>query len=812
VTPTGPANARVLIVGEAPGELEVMRGMPFCGPSGNELDRMLAEVGLLRTQCFVTNVCNERPPRNEMDQWVCFLKNAPHGNKKYSNTNWVRWRDAWVHPAVVAGYQQLLQHIEAVRPTLVIALGNTALYALTGKRGIKSWRGSMLSAKVGDHTFKVIPTYHPSAVLRDWSIRALTIHDLRRAERESHTATYTVPNNPRIIRPNFGQVCTWLADLRRRLTKGPVFSSTDIETRAGQIACTGFYIKGMPTLCIPWMCVERPEGYWSPAEELYLWTELQSVMTHPNFRCIGQNWLYDAQYKWRWFFIEVMPYWDTMTAHHCMFPGTPKGLDVLASMHCQHYVYWKDDGKNWDPKVGEDQLWIYNCEDCERTYEVYESQQAAILPNPRLSKVWEFQTKKLTKLLFKAMRRGIRADVKNKARLSSELDGEIKTREAWLQGVVGHPLNIRSPKQMAEFFYTDLKQKEVLQRKGQGRGNVTTDDEALATIAKREPLLGDVVRTVQELRSIGVFKSTFVEARLDRDQRIRCSFNLSGTVTFRLSSSENAFGSGLNLQNIPSGSEDDDDALKLPNIRKLFVPDEGQIIFDIDLKNADFYTVVWEADDEIFRRALELGVDMHLLNAGTVFGIKELDFDHLLDPEFITYGKKKYKKQRDFSKRWVHGTDFGGGDRTMAATVGITVRENERFRLKWFSEHPGIKRWHERTEHQIKTQRYVENKFGYRWYIFDRVDGILPEALAWVPQSTTGCVINRAWEALDQQLPAAEVLIQVHDSLVGQYPAAMQSEMLTRIPEVAKVVVPYDRPLVIPVGIKTSPISWGHCE
>jgi len=811
--PSGPHDAKIMLVGEAPGDYELAKGEPLVGPAGWELNKMLSEAGIYRNQCFVTDVCKEKPDRGDISRWFSTLKNPPKPDHKDYDPRcpWVRWRDVWVHPAVVEGYKQLLAHIELVKPTMVVALGNLALYALCGKQGMKSWRGSQLLASVGGHTFKVIPTYHPGAVNRDWTVRPIVVHDLRRAERESHTREYVVPKYDRIIRPNFAQACNWLSQLRLRLGRGEVKVSADIETRAGQTACTGFYIKGMPTICIPWMCVERPEGYWSEGEEIYLWRELRELMTHPNFRIIGQNWLYDAQYKWRWFLIKALPFWDTMTAHHCQFPGTPKGLDYLASLHCKHYVYWKDDGKNWDPKVGEDQLWTYNCEDCERTYEVYESQEPSFRSDSRLESVRSFQTDKLTPLLFSAMCRGIRADVRNKERLSQELDQEIKVREERIHYIAGQPLNFRSPKQMQTFFYEELKIKPVLNRKA---GNSpTTNDEALITIAKREPLIAGFCGTIRELRSIGVFKSTFVEARLDRDQRIRCSFNLSGTTTFRLSSSENAFGSGLNLQNVPSGNEDAEDGeLELPNIRKLFIPDDGMVIWDADLKNADFYTVVWECDDEVWRAALEAGVDMHLVNTGTLTGIKELNIDKLRDPEFEAWAKKTYGKQRKFAKAWCHGTNFGGGDRTMAATCGITVRENERHRLKWFGEHPGLKAWHERTEHQLKTHRFIENRFGYRYYFFDRVDAALPEALAWVPQSTTGCVINRAWHQISQTLPQVEVLIQVHDSLVGQFPAHIKEELLQRIPEVAKVTVPYDKPLVIPVGLKHSPISWGHCE
>lgn len=811
--PSGPANARLMIVGEAPGEYEVMRGQPFVGPSGMELDRMLNEAGLLRSQCFVTNVCQERPPGNDMGQWLVNLRYPPKSdNAKYKNKEWVSWRERWANPAVPKGMEQLEKHILLVRPAVVLALGNTALFALTGEWGIKSWRGSQLVGKVGDHTFKVIPAYHPSAVLRDWSVRGITVHDFRRAARELSTPLpYVVPSYDRIIKPNFVQVVKWFGELDRRLAAGPVLNSSDIETRGGHIACIGQYIKGMPTLCIPFMSTTSMNGsYWNESEEWWIFNALRKAYKHPNMKVIGQNWPYDSQYFYRFLFLVVEAHWDTMTAQHCIFPGMPKGLDYLSSLYCSFHRYWKDDIKDWDPKMGELQFWAYNCEDCERTYEVYEGQAEIISADPRLSGVWKFQTHTLQPLLGKAMRRGIRANVRDKARLSSELDTEIRVREGWLQEVVGHPINWGSPKQLQQLFYVDLKQKEI---KNRATKALTTNDEALSTISKREPLLRPLCRKIQELRSIGVFKSTFVEARLDRDQRIRCSFNIGGTVTFRLSSSENAFGSGLNLQNVPQGNDDPDPGeLELPNIRKLFIPDEGMTMFDMDLRNADFYTVVWECDDEIFREALERGVDMHLLNAGTVFGIRELiDMDKYSDPEWVAWGKKKYGKQRGFSKAWVHGTDFGGKDRTMAATVGITVAENERLRKRWFGEHPKIQDWHNRTEAQLNTHRFVENKFGYRIYFFDRVDGILPEALAWVPQSTTGCVINRIWAQIDEQIPEAEVLIQVHDSLVGQFPTQHTSDILTKLQDCARVVVPYDRPLVIPVGMKTSTASWGHC-
>ena len=147
----------------------------------------------------------------------------------------------------------------------------------------------------------------------------------------------------------------------------------------------------------------------------------------------------------------------------------------------------------------------------------------------------------------------------------------------------------------------------------------------------------------------------------------------------------------------------------------------------------------------------------------------------------------------------------------MAAHTGRTIAEIERAQAIWFGAHPGIRVWHKRVSAQISARRYVENRFGYRWYIFDRVENALNEAIGWIPQSHTSIVINKAWERINREIPEVEILMQVHDSLPGQFPTHRANELLPRIRECAKVTIPYEDPLVIPVNIKTSTRSWGHC-
>lgn len=129
----GPQPAAILIVGEAPGQQEVAMGEPFVGAAGYELNRMLAEAGIARASCRITNVCQEQPPYNDISKFF---------GKKSDGLLPVNGR--YPHKPIIDGMRLLVEEIETTRPNIIIALGDTALWALTGLSGITKWRGSNL--------------------------------------------------------------------------------------------------------------------------------------------------------------------------------------------------------------------------------------------------------------------------------------------------------------------------------------------------------------------------------------------------------------------------------------------------------------------------------------------------------------------------------------------------------------------------------------------------------------------------------------------------------------------------------------------
>lgn len=803
VRPSGPIPARIMIVGEAPGFEEERDGEPFVGASGKELTRMLHDAGINRSECFITNVARERPQGNDISHFIAT-------RKKDITDQHSKLRDKYVKRQILEGYELLVKELEMVQPNIVIALGNTSLWALTGEWGIMKWRGSMMYVRDldgNDTPIKLVPTVHPALILRSWENRQIAVHDLKRAARFRGGEPYPVPDWDFHIRPSFVHASGFLSNiLNNILPAGPLRISFDIETRGGHIACAGISYDNHG-LCIPLMCVENPDGYWPLEEEAVLVHQLYRVLTHPNAQVIGQNLLYDSQYTYRhWHFIPRV-YQDTMISHHTAFVGLPKRLDFQASMYCDSYRYWKDDSKDWSPKLGEDQLWIYNLEDCVRTDECASATKATV------EKLGQQEQEAFLQSMFwpvlEAMNRGVRIDTKVRDEMAMELMDELTKREVFFEEVLGHTLNPKSPQQMARLFYEDLKLPVQINRQTK---RPTLDEDALQKLALREPLVAPLVKAITEYRSIGVFLSTFVAAPLDLDGRMRCSYNICGTESLRLSSSKNAFGSGANLQTVPKGTKrKEPEDLELPNIRKLFVPDPGYTFFDMDLDRADLQVVVWEADDENLKKALRMGVDMHCMNAVDIYRIKGIPIEELVEghPNYPERRGQIGEDRRHKAKGGVHAVDYACKSRTLATALGTTVKEADKFINDWFAAHPGIKRWHTRIEALLHTKRCITNAYGFRRFYFGRIDNILPEALAWIPQSTVAITINKIWKNLYDNHRDIQVLLQVHDSLAGQFPTSKHDQCMAQLKQASEVYIPYPDPLLIPTGIKTSPESWG---
>lgn len=560
-----PTHKRIFVLTEFPSKEELFRNKPFCGSVGHAFDKLLAEANLSREDCYFSYATCEALPTGvfKIDGYYPKTKkDTIPGFHQYLH-------DRWVHPKVASQQDRIHREIEACSPDVIICLGNAALHSLLGQWGIQAWRGSIASFK----GIPVLATYTPQYLFRVWADRPVVVADLQRVRRILDEGVAKEPDWDFIIAPDFQRVRECLSTILFGLDncKQPQPIACDIETRGGHINCIGLAWTTTEAICIPLISLECPDGYYATEQEGKLVHLLYLILTHPNALIVGQNFSYDTQYIFRAWHFLARNVEDTMVMSHTLYPGMEKGLGFLSSLHSESHVYWKDEGKLWHPGMPETQHWEYNAKDCCRTLEVYYSLKAT-LEKEGLYGVYCRQMKQVWKTVRNTMLRGVKIDEFARKQLQIRLFKEIQKAQLKVERLVGHAFNAKSPQQMKTFFYEDMGQKIVYAKKAnaQGKKPPTCDSDALDVIMEREPILAPLCIAIQELRSLGVFYSTFAMAKLDWDRRMRTDYNVAGTETFRLSSRANPFGSGMNLQNVPKGDEKEDgdtwDLLVMQNV------------------------------------------------------------------------------------------------------------------------------------------------------------------------------------------------------------------------------------------------------
>ena len=152
----GPLDARVMLVGEAPGRMEDRQGRPFVGRAGDLLNVLLAIAGVERRQVYITNIVKCRPPGNRDPK----------------------------EDEIAACLPFLLRQIQLIRPQIIVSLGRHAgrtLFSLAGKRwpGIRKAHGKPVEVSIVGVRLTLYPTYHPAAALYKPELRSVLEEDFK---------------------------------------------------------------------------------------------------------------------------------------------------------------------------------------------------------------------------------------------------------------------------------------------------------------------------------------------------------------------------------------------------------------------------------------------------------------------------------------------------------------------------------------------------------------------------------------------------------------------------------------------------------
>ncbi len=337
--------------------------------------------------------------------------------------------------------------------------------------------------------------------------------------------------------------------------------SFDVETRAGTISVMGFATSSRSAFVIPMIDVEG-KSYWSAEHELEIVQLAGELLRHQKVARALQNGQYDLQYMAKVYGINFKIDVDTMIEAHMLFTkGQKLTLSFLASLFCSYYRYWKEDGKDFHKSFQSEADFIkyqkYNGYDCCYTFELAEE---LVKANQRTTHPFVRQMQRhMQNVVVKPVMRGLRFDAKKQAEWRGQHEMLKRSFETWLQYMLPDEHVTKngaapwwdSPTKMAHLFYNQLGLDPVLDKKTK---RPTTSDFALIELGKQEPILKPIFDVLRDYRSLSKTLDSYLAAKPSpEDGRMRTQYMLGGTDTFRLASKIDAFGFGLNLQNLTKG-------------------------------------------------------------------------------------------------------------------------------------------------------------------------------------------------------------------------------------------------------------------
>lgn len=770
----GPRDAKIMIVGESPGQAETREGCPFVGYVGRELDKLLRAAGINRQKCYITYACKyERRGKNK-EKW--FWENGTFGQPT---------------DHFIEGIVELVTDVKEIEPYAIIALGNYALWALTGKWGITNWRGSVIltDEKFGEPARKVIPSLRPAFIFKSFHKRPLLLWDLRKASTESEYPDLRRLRRDYIIWPTHEQV----REAINRLRKADTITFDSEWYSPARVSCIGFTDTRDWAICIP---AEMP-GAIDAYNEILGGTQ----------RKVAQNAMFDVV-NLRRAGIEVRTrddagerlIEDTMVAFHvCWSDIGQKDLGTLTSLYTD-IPYYKEDLKIWGETGDKDTLYRYNCDDNAGTHESWEYLEEKDLPDCGAQEAYD-----LSMLTFNIMADstlfGIRAD----RDLFLRMRAHHLTRAAALQGAldeaVGWEVNPRSTKDVAYLVYDQLGVKERAKRTT--RQEVLLDIAAQAT-AKGEEEIAAVITAILRIRqNLNIVSKYMGDDVIDIDGRIRCNWNMAGTKTGRLSASKTYWGSGLPIQQMTD------------EMRNIFVADEGHVFVGHDLAQAEARVVAYLSEDYRILEWLDAGIDIHSMTASHFsFG---MTYEEIVADEAAAVGQSRY---RYAGKKARHALNYMMGYRTFKDSInkeyldtgiGVTESETKRWRLDYLALHPNLESvWWPEVKNEVSKNGSITNALGRRKRFIGRwSDSMLREAVAYYPQSTVADLTHLGISRCASRLAYARVLVNMHDGSLIQIPEDKVDEALPIIRECFTIpIVVKGQELTIPVDLKMG-TRWG---
>jgi DNA polymerase-1 len=563
--------------------------------------------------------------------------------------------------------------------------------------------------------------------------------------------------------------------------------TTSLDPRRAELVGIAIAVDTQNGYYIPLGHSERLHQRFEQLDKAQTLAKLKPILENPEFKKIGQNIKYDYRVMLnQGVRIEGIE-GDTMVAAYTLDSSGRHGLDFLAQKYLGYQVvsYEEVVGKGAAQisfaDVPVDQATRYSGEDAWCTLTLWEEMKPKLI-SAGVEKLFLDVDLPMVEVVAEMEEAGIKVDVPFLQELDVRFTEELKELEKKiLKFTKSGSLNVNSPKQLGAFLFDELK----LPTQGKTKTGFSTDASVLATLAT----MHEAPKLILEYREVSKLKGTYVGPlqvlRDPKDSRIRTSFNLTGTATGRLSSSD------PNLQNIPTRTK------RGQLIRQAFIADEGSVLLSADYSQIELRILAHLSGDENLADSFRKGEDVHRRTASEIFHI---------EPAAVTDVQRGYAKAINF------GLMYGKGAFALAEELGISRGDAKKMIDQYFTRYSKVRMYLDETILVAKEVGGIVTLLGRK--------RALPEirssnhmmranaermAMNSPIQGTASDLIKIAMVKLEETLKRekmkTKLLLQVHDELVLETPNAELDKATKLVTEIMEQALTLSVPLKVNVGV-----------
>ena len=700
----GPKPSPILAMASTLGEEEEKYGRMFVGRTGQFLDRMLHEAGILRNDIYLTNAVK------------CRTIHPDTGIQRGPTSREIELCRSW-----------LTDEIAEVQPKVILAMGTEAA------RSACDFTGSILAKRgrpVWSERYQcwVMLTGHPAYYARKQAEQEFFVWDLTKTKRLAYHGGFTPsPVNYRVVK-----TIDDLQEMREVILKHSEFAydweTTGLHLTRAWGFCASFSVEPNTAWVVPRFSQNlRPAWEW---EELDQVDDVLRDLLLSDLEKFGSNVGFDNNMS-----KNTLGIWPRnvtfccMTAHHLWknhLGPRAHGLKVMADLYTDMGLYDEelDDWltKNRTPhefyRAPNDMLWKYSGADADATLRLaryFRAELAKPIVNPHTRVTYALlplmQQERMPALLDlqDEDRAGVRIDVASVDTLSTELGSTLSSIEKEIETMMGEPVNPASFLQTGELLFKKL-QLPVYGRTD--KGQPSTKSEFLEPIKDLHP----VVDLILEHRAYTKIKGTYVDgkegdgalkAAVDSDHRARVNTQLTVTETFRLSTQK-----PFPIHTWPRNKKG------RPSVRKLIIADDNHSLIIADYQQQEYCIMAVAANQsDMVEALLQRREDAHEWTMSWLFGKQKSDFEAPDGSALYDGAHEDFKNLRANTKNTNFGIMYREGARKLAKALGMQEHEAAAVIEKWYQRMYKVREWQNQQINVLRQTGYSYGLFGTRRFL-----------------------------------------------------------------------------------------------